>query len=95
VNPHDIRQIGFRSVEHAGIGKLVRQASFNRKVTIFHKKIQTRKDVDSLKAYLTPLGIPCQKIEVLKTAIREDSKAEVKRNKKPQAIHPGLFFFAM
>jgi hypothetical protein len=41
------------------------------------------------------LGIPCQKIEVLKTAIREDSKVEVKRNKKPQAIHPGLFFFAM
>jgi hypothetical protein len=41
------------------------------------------------------LGIPCQKTEELETAIREDSQVEVKRNKKAQAIHPGLFFFAM
>jgi len=30
------------------------------------------------------LGIPCQKIEELETAIREDSEVEVKRNRKAQ-----------
>jgi len=84
MDPPSMRKIGFRSVEHAGIGNLVRPASFKRKVTIFHKKIQTRKDVDSLNAYLTSLSIPCQKIE-----------EEVKRNRKAQAIQPGLFFFPL
>ncbi|MGZ3523236.1 MAG: AbiTii domain-containing protein [Thermodesulfobacteriota bacterium] len=37
-------------------------------------------DLDSLKAYLTALGIPNQRVKELEAAIAEDPGAEVKRN---------------
>jgi hypothetical protein len=39
-------------------------------------------DLDSLKAYLTSLGIPKSRVTELETAISEDSGAEVKKNKR-------------